>query len=151
MTAHEAAAVHGTAFLVGDRGVLVFGESGAGKSALARDVISSARGAGLFAALVADDRVLLEVADGRLIAAAPRRLAGGIEVRGAGLCAVAAEPSAVVHLVVRLVEKRAAVRFPGADTEAVEGVRLPVIHVPCGQADAARRAVMARLFETPWS
>jgi serine kinase of HPr protein (carbohydrate metabolism regulator) len=146
----QAGTVHASAFLVGDRGILVFGPSGAGKSALALETVTAARGAGLFAALVTDDRAHLSAVGGRLLAEAPERLRGGLEVRGAGLFAVAVEPSAIVHLVVRLVSEGDSLRYPDGKTETVEGIVLPSIHVRGGAPEAARRAVMARLLLAPW-
>ena len=60
-------------------GVLLLGESGSGKSDLALRLI--ARGA----QLVADDRTELFVERGCLLARAPRRIAGLIEIRGLGI------------------------------------------------------------------
>ena len=132
-----AASVHGTAFLIGDRGVVVFGPSGSGKSALAQESVAAAMGAGLFAALVADDRVRVEARGGRLVAGAPEGILGGIEVRGAGLFAVSVEPCAVIHLVVRLVAEGDALRFPDGRSEAIEGVRLPALWLPQHEPEAA--------------
>lgn len=72
--------LHGSAVAFGSRGVLIMGPSGSGKSGLALDLIS--RGA----ALVADDRVVLEASeDGPPKARAPAGLEGRIEARGLGL------------------------------------------------------------------
>jgi ABC-type dipeptide/oligopeptide/nickel transport system ATPase component len=63
-------------------GVLILGEAGVGKSSLALMLIDSCPFRR--AALVADDAVLLEAEDGKLVARAPGALAGRIEVRGFG-------------------------------------------------------------------
>ena len=95
--------VHASAVLVGARAVLIRGPSGSGKSRLALDLIDAARtGSLLFARLVADDRVHLDNADGRLLVRPAEALAGLIEVRGVGLLRMAYEASAVVGLVVDL-------------------------------------------------
>ena len=49
--------MHATAVIYGDYGVLILGPSGSGKSALALALLARARSAGLFAALIGDDRV----------------------------------------------------------------------------------------------
>ncbi|PIY73077.1 MAG: serine kinase, partial [Rhodobacterales bacterium CG_4_10_14_0_8_um_filter_70_9] len=61
------------------RGLLILGASGAGKSALALELIA------LGAALVADDQVALRRVGEAVVAAPPPPLAGLIEARGLGL------------------------------------------------------------------
>lgn len=70
---------HGCAVAVENRGLLILGRSGAGKSALALTLMS------LGADLVADDRVLLRRHGTRLIAMPPETLAGLVEARGVGI------------------------------------------------------------------
>jgi serine kinase of HPr protein (carbohydrate metabolism regulator) len=128
--------IHATALLVGSVGLLVRGRSGAGKSALADEVIARAHAAGLFAALVADDRVALAVAHGRLIARPPRALAGLIERRGLGVMKVRAEPAAVVRAVVDLIDD-VPERVPAPEARVdLLGIGLPVVlikaHDPAG-------------------
>ena len=60
----DAVNLHATAFVLGDRGILVSGPSGAGKSLLALTMVAQARASGMHARLVADDRVLAEASDG---------------------------------------------------------------------------------------
>jgi serine kinase of HPr protein (carbohydrate metabolism regulator) len=79
-------------------GVLIVGESGAGKSLLALEMIAAG------AKLVADDRVELFVRGGRLMARAPANIAGFIEVRGLGIVEIAHVPYADVSLVVKLTD-----------------------------------------------
>jgi HPr kinase/phosphorylase len=75
------ATVHASAALVGERGVLIRGAAGSGKSSLLLSLIHGAVGA----TLVADDRVVLTSIDGRLVAAVPEAIAGRMEVRGLGI------------------------------------------------------------------
>ncbi len=63
----------------GWRALLILGPPGAGKSALALEMM--ARGA----ALVADDRTDVVREGGRLVASAPAAIAGLVEARGVGL------------------------------------------------------------------
>ena len=76
--------LHATAVIYGENGVLILGPSGSGKSALALALLALARSAGLFGALIGDDRVWIRQAGGRLIASGARNLAGVIERRMAG-------------------------------------------------------------------
>ncbi|HEY4943336.1 MAG TPA: HPr kinase/phosphatase C-terminal domain-containing protein [Rhizomicrobium sp.] len=80
-------------------GVLLLGPSGAGKSDLALRLI--ARGA----RLVSDDRTDLAVVHGRLVADAPARLAGLLEVRGVGIVKLPHVGRVTVALVVELSAK----------------------------------------------
>jgi len=120
--------------LVGARAVLIRGPSGSGKSRLALDLIDAARtGSLLFARLVADDRVHLDNADGRLLVRPAEALAGLIEVRGVGLLRMAYEASAVVGLVVDLATTAAA-RLPDQESLMTEigGIELPRLAVASG-------------------
>lgn len=98
--------VHATCVALADRGVLLRGPSGSGKSDLALRLID--RGG----ALVADDQVAVSVEDGRLVARAPASLHGLIEVRGLGILRRPARDQAPVLLVVDLVAPEAVERMP---------------------------------------
>ncbi len=140
--------MYASAVLVGARAVLIRGPSGAGKSRLALDLIEAARGGFLrFARLVADDRVHLQSACGRLVARPAEALAGLIEVRGLGLLRLAYEPSAVVGFVVDLAAADAE-RLPQPDTRQAEiaGIYLPRLAVASGSA--ALPATLALLNST---
>jgi HPr kinase/phosphorylase len=143
------ATVHASAVLVGPRAVLIRGPSGSGKSQLALELIEMARARLLpFARLVADDRVYLEAAHGRLLARPAETLAGLIEVRGTGLMRLAYEASAVVGLVVDLAAADAQ-RLPEAASRRAEidGIELPRLAVASGAA--ALPAVFAYINSTP--
>ena len=126
------AAVHATALLAGERGVLLRGASGAGKSLLALALIDRVRREGGFAALVADDRVWLEAVNGRLIAHGRPQLAGLCERRSEGLIETPHESRAVLRLIVDLAERgHPPPRMPeAADLYATLcGVSLPRLRV----------------------
>lgn len=123
--------VHASCVRIGDRGVLIRGASGAGKSHLAFALILAGRG-GLAppVELVADDRVFLSRRGARLFASAPHNLAGLIEIRGLGLRRLAFTAEAAVDLVVDLgADDAARLPEPSARRVAIEGLeieRLPV-------------------------
>jgi hypothetical protein len=128
------ASVHGSAVLVGDHAVLIRGPSGSGKSRLAFDLILAGRAGQIPAAmLVGDDRVQLEVAQGRLMVRTVRELAGLIEVRGLGIRRCDFAEQAVVGLVVDL-SAADAERMPApvALLATISGVILPRIPVAWG-------------------
>ena len=104
--------IHASAVVLGDRGIVIVGSSGMGKTQLALTLISHARSFGWFARLVADDQVLLSAHGGRVICAAPATIAGLVEVRGVGPWPAACEMTVPADLVVRLVERHVAERFP---------------------------------------
>ena len=99
------ASIHASTVLVGESGVLIRGASGAGKSLLALALIESARLAGNYGALVADDRVWLEVVAGRLVARGAPALAGVCEFRGQGLVEVPYAETGVIRLIVDLADR----------------------------------------------
>jgi HPr kinase/phosphorylase len=136
--------------LVGTRGLLIRGDSGTGKSQLVLQLIAAAADGRLpFARLVADDRLFVTAAHGRLIARAPPLLAGLIEIRGLGIRRLPFEPAAVIHLVVDLAA--AAERMPPAaatETE-IEGIRLPRLAVAPGE-DPFSLVVAGLTWGAPW-
>ena len=136
MTKSPGASVHASAVLVGHRAVLIRGQSGAGKSRLAFDLILAGRSGQIDqAVLVGDDRVHLDASAGQLVVRPARELAGLIEIRGLGIrrCDFAGE--AVVGLVVDLGAADAA-RMPPPEAlqTRINGVGLPRIPVAVGYA-----------------
>jgi serine kinase of HPr protein (carbohydrate metabolism regulator) len=141
---------HASAVVLGDRGIVIAGASGTGKTQLALALISHVRSFGLFARLVADDQILLSVHDGRLICAAPPTIAGLAEVRGFGPRPVEHEARAPVDLIIRLVDRRGAERFPEAETEPLLDCDVPLMRLAAEDRQAATMAVAARLSLPPF-
>jgi serine kinase of HPr protein (carbohydrate metabolism regulator) len=134
MNGGAAPTIHASAVLVGARAALIRGPAGSGKSRLALALIDAAKvGLVHFARLVADDRVHVEPAHGRLIARPPQALAGLIELRGVGLLRLPFEARAVVGLVVDL-SAAGAERLPepGQMLAEVAGITLPRLAVAPG-------------------
>lgn len=127
--------VHASCVLVGRGAVLIRGPSGSGKSRLAAALIRSREihPAGI-ARLVADDRVHLFAAHGRLLAAAPAVTAGKMEIRGVGIRDVEYEPLAMVALVVDL-DAQDAARMPEDSARDIEllGVKLSRLPIAPGE------------------
>jgi HPr kinase/phosphorylase len=141
--------VHASAVLVGARAVLIRGPSGSGKSRLALELIETARaGSPAFARLVADDRIHLEVAHGRLLARPPAALAGLIEVRGVGLMRLDHEPSAVVGLVVDLAAADAE-RLPEASRRRINIQGVDLSRLAVAPDMSALPAVLAAINFSP--
>jgi len=96
LTATAPILLHASCVAVKGRALLITGASGAGKSALALQMMA------LGADLVADDQTLLRPEAGKLIAAAPPPIAGLIEARFLGLLNAPYLAEADVALVVDL-------------------------------------------------
>jgi HPr kinase/phosphorylase len=135
--------VHASCVLIGRSAVLIRGESGSGKSRLALALINALPGR---ARLVADDRVHLFAAHGRLLAAAPDAIKGQLEIRGLGIRAVDYEPLATVTLVVDLAAADAA-RMPedGARSIEISGVKLS--RLPVAADETTLPGVLAAINE----
>jgi len=134
---NQAKTVHATCVLVGEAGILIRGASGAGKSALARELVALSRMGGRFARLVSDDRTRVEARHGRVIASAVAAIAGRIEIRGLGLVETLFESRAVVRLAIDLSsDELPRLPAPGDATAALCGVMVPRLSLRAGAASA---------------
>lgn len=115
--------LHASCVAFGQRGVLILGSSGAGKSALALNLMA------LGAELVADDRVALHNDDSNLLASAPPGLPPLIEARGIGLLNARLLDRASVVLVVDLGQTEAE-RLPPRRHITLMNHKLEVVHGP---------------------
>lgn len=103
--------IYGTCVALSGLGVLLRGPSGSGKSDLALRLIDGG------ARLVADDQIELTLdAAGRVMARAPKPLAGLLEVRGIGILPVDAVRASPVGLVVDLAADDRIERLPEVET-----------------------------------
>ncbi len=141
---------HASAVVVGERGVVISGASGSGKSGLALALIDHASGYGLFARLVGDDQLLLSGHQGRLVCEVPATIAGLVEIRGLGPHAIDFEHSAVVDLHVRLVGTDQAPRYPDRDSERLASCAVRTLTLCAGDRQAAVLAVAACLDIAPF-
>jgi serine kinase of HPr protein (carbohydrate metabolism regulator) len=109
------------------RGALIEGASGAGKSDLALRALAEGF------RLVADDRAILWVSEGRLFGRAPGPLHGLIEVRGVDVTGEPALPFCEVALVVRPGSPE---RLPEPQEVERLGLTLPLFTLPYCEASA---------------
>lgn len=116
------------------RGVLIEAPSGAGKSDLAIRALDHGF------RLVADDRVLLWSAGGRLYGRAPDILAGQIEVRGQGIVQVAPLAFSEIALLVRLGPVE---RLPDPESATLLGAEIPLLCVDPFEVSAPHKIVLA--------
>lgn len=133
----QAADIHGTCVAVDGAGVLLCGPSGSGKSDLALRLIDGG------ALLVADDLTRLVRQGGGLLALAPKRLAGRMEVRGLGIVALPHLRRARLALIVDLVAPEAIERLPQTRTRSHLGLAVPLIRLDPFEASAPAKVRLA--------
>ena len=112
---------HATTVDIGGKGVLLRGKSGSGKSDLALRLMD--RGA----KLVSDDQTEIEISKQGVLAQAPEKIKGLIEVRGLGILPVQIEDHSNLVLVVDLVSASEVPRLPEKETVSLLGKIIPRI------------------------
>jgi hypothetical protein len=120
---------------LGTKGVLILGDSGAGKSDLALRLIEDG------ARLVADDRAELFLKGGALCARPPPRLAGLIEIRGLGIVRLPYRRQVKIALAVRL--GQAAPRLPERTEFVHKKAVVPLIAMEGREASAPAKIRLA--------
>ena len=125
--------LHGTCVSVGGEGVLILGEPGSGKSALALRLIDEPgygiSGVLLRSELVADDQVIVTRDQDRLMASAPAALRGKLEIRGLGIVTLATPPAVSLALVVKLQDHAAIERLPNPAIFDILEMALPLVEI----------------------
>lgn len=115
--------LHGSCVAHRGRALLITGAAGRGKSQLALAMMA------LGAALVADDRTLIRVEAGRLVADCPPAIAGLIEMRGLGL--LRAEPAGPAPLAAVLdLDRAEPARLPPPRQMRLLGQSVPLLWRP---------------------
>lgn len=143
--ASDPASIHASAVLVGDRGILIRGPSGSGKSRLAFDLILAGRAGQIPAAtLIGDDRVRLTAANGRLVVHGVPELAGMIEIRGLGIRTVSHAAEAAVAVVIDL-DAADAERLPPSQALKTRVSELEIPRIPVGRGYPPLPLVLAFL------
>ncbi|MEN0040666.1 MAG: hypothetical protein AAF764_04945 [Pseudomonadota bacterium] len=122
--------IHASALVLGAVGLLLRGPSGSGKSMLGHHLIAAHRAAGRHAVWVADDRVRLDLADGRIIARPVEELAGLAEFRGLDVQPVHHMENAVIDMIVDLTGSGDRIPKPMNHRLLPNGPELPLIRVP---------------------
>lgn len=124
--------LHASAVQLWDKGIILLGRSGSGKSDLALRLIDAG------ATLIADDQVRLSRSGDRLLAEAPERLVGLIEIRGIGIMRLP-HTSGPLDLVVDLEEADKQTRLPEPVKAHWHDVDLPKIKVAPHASSAVAR------------
>jgi len=148
--------MHASCVALGDSGVLILGDPGAGKSDLVLALIDQpGLGTGselVRARLVADDQTLIERKGDALFASSPQAIAGLLEIRGQGVVRVDHVEEVRLALVVSLTPWPEIERMPEEHDRftVIAGVKLRAIAVDPGQATAPARiraALTAGIFD----
>ncbi|UCI07966.1 HPr kinase/phosphorylase [Mesorhizobium sp. B1-1-8] len=142
--------IHGTAILIGERGILIAGPSGSGKTTLALALIDHCGARGQFSRLIGDDQLFATNHGGRLVCHAPASIAGLAEVPGIGPRPLSFEPAGVIDLAVRLVPGGEMARLQDEATETIAGCPVPRVDVARQNIAVALPVVMARLRMAPF-
>ncbi|MGB0552006.1 MAG: HPr kinase/phosphorylase [Alphaproteobacteria bacterium] len=129
--------VHATAVMIEEKGVLLRGPSGSGKSDLALRLIDDG------AVLIADDRTALTHRDGTVVAQCPALIAGQLEVRGIGIVDLPYIAEATLSMIVDLVSSDQVDRLPVRRMEELLGCRISSITVAPFEASAPAKIKMA--------
>lgn len=119
----RALTLHASCVAVADRGLLILGSAGSGKSSLALSLMAFG------AWLVADDRTEVWEQDGAIRARAPATIRGMIEARGIGILAADARDEVALTAVIDLDETETE-RLPPNRTRRLFQHDLPLLHGP---------------------
>lgn len=112
--------LHASCVAVGDKGVLITGPSGSGKSSLALALMAYG------AVLVADDRTVLAMQGDGVLASCPPAIKGMVEARGLGLLHAEMCAQVAIGLVVDLARTEDQ-RLPPFRTVTLLGRVLPLV------------------------
>lgn len=131
--------IHATTVAFENKGILIIGKSGAGKSDLALRLIMNKN-----AVLVADDRTDVENVKGIINVSCPKNIQGKLEVRGIGIVDFPFLSSAELKLVVQLVSDYAEIeRLPLPEYKEILGVKIPLIKIHPFSSSAVEKIVLS--------
>ena len=112
--------IHATCISYKNKGILLLGKPGAGKSDLALRMIMREK-----AKLVADDRTEISVSKGNIYASAPENIQGLMEVRGIGIKKFPFRKRQKLYLAVKLDSKMD--RMPEKESFTLESIEIPQV------------------------
>ena len=130
---------------INQRGILIVGLSGTGKTSLALGLLERAEKRGLSSSLICDDQAILSSDGKSLVANAPKAIAGKIELRGFGVIEHPYKQSAQINLVAEICEDDAIERMPGQNHINLCDIALPHLRVPRQHEALASRIIFAWL------
>ena len=144
--------IHANCLKIGNKGIILAGASGSGKSVLTLSLLERSHWAQKDSILVSDDYTDLTSKNGKLYGQCPATLRGGIEIRGAGLYQMPFLSEVAVDFIVELGNDYE--RFPSGKKLTYFGISVPLYRLPAlGQADctAICQAIEAICFKKLWT
>jgi serine kinase of HPr protein (carbohydrate metabolism regulator) len=137
--------IHATGLVLGTTGLILRGQSGAGKSLLALELIDEWEARGLEGRIVSDDRIDIEATRSGLVMHAPKAIEGLIELRGRGIVHRPFVAKAPLHLVVDLVDALERMVEEDALVTELQGITLARCPVPrAGIVDSRHQVLLIR-------
>ena len=127
----------GTCIAFGEEAVLFRGPSGSGKSDLALRCIEKG------ADLISDDQTILCRKNKKIIASAPRTIAGKLEVRGLGILDFPYREDAPLVLVLDLINEGAVARLPKIDFVDYFDIKIPNLRILSFESSAVEKVSLA--------
>ena len=127
----------GTCIAFGEEAVLFRGPSGSGKSDLALRCIEKG------ADLISDDQTILCRKNKKIIASAPRTIAGKLEVRGLGILDFPYREDAPLVLVLDLINEGALERLPKIDFVDYFDIKIPNLRILSFESSAVEKVALA--------
>lgn len=127
------------------RGVLITGQSGAGKTSLMLGLLEAAQHKNQSVNFVSDDQVILTAENGNLIGSPPDAIAGKIEIFGFGIIDIANIANSQIDLLVQLEPDESLERLPDPKHSILLNINVPCISVPERHEQQAVRIVLAKL------
>ena len=127
----------GTCIAFGEEAVLFRGPSGSGKSDLALRCIEKG------ADLISDDQTILCKKNKKIIASAPRTIAGKLEVRGLGIVDFPYRENASLVLVLDLINEGALERLPKIAFVDYFDIKIPNLRILSFESSAVEKVSLA--------
>ena len=127
----------GTCIAFGEEAVLFRGPSGSGKSDLALRCIEKG------ADLISDDQTILCRKNKKIIASAPRTIAGKLEVRGIGIVDFPYREDASLVLVLDLINEGALERLPKIGFVDYFDIKIPNLRILSFESSAVEKVALA--------
>ena len=129
--------IHASSVCIKNKGILILGSSGSGKSDLCLRLIAE-----FGAVLVADDRVDLQVSGNNVKASAPKNLKNLLEVRGIGLIKIKAKKDTKISAVFELTSSKTE-RMPEDTTYNLCGIQKPLYRINPFEPSAPAKVLAA--------
>lgn len=131
--------IHATCVSLDEKGILLLGKSGCGKTDLALRLIEQ-----IGAILVADDRTVLEKKGKEVYASCPDKIKGLMEIRGLGLVKQQTTDKAKIKLVVNLVDAPQNVdRMPKKTFFEYDGIKIKQVNLYAFEESAVYKIRLA--------